>query len=31
MHLPPHSPHLNPIEQVWKSIKSIWHIIYLIQ
>lgn len=32
IHLPPHSPHLNPIEQVWKSIKkSIWHIIYLIQ
>lgn len=22
IHLPPHSPHLNPIEQVWKSIKK---------
>lgn len=21
-YLPPHSPHLNPIEQVWKSIKK---------
>ena len=23
VHLPPYSPHLNPIEQVWKSIKRI--------
>ena len=32
VHLPVHSPHLNPIEQVWKSIKkNIWQIFCLIQ
>lgn len=29
VHLPPYSPHLNPIEQVWKSIKRITYTTFL--